>query len=86
MEKVMKKHGWAIPIHDAAIVSPAVAADVRMWYAEELDKIYADRNRILEDYFNSIGITSAAKSQWQDLQKKVVPFEGEFKTSLMALK
>lgn len=84
--KVMKKYGWGIPIHDAFIVSPAAAADTRKWYAEELEKIYENRNEILTNFFRSIGITSAAKQQWDDLQKKVVPFEGNFKASLMALK
>jgi len=84
--KVMNKYGWGIPIHDAFIVSPAAAADVRRWYAEELEKIYNDRKQILAGFFKSIGITSAAQSQWEDLQKKIVPYEGEFKASHMALK
>jgi hypothetical protein len=84
--KVMDKYGWGIPIHDAFIVSPAAAADVRRWYAEELEKIYANRNEILQGFFKSIGITSAAKEQWDNLQKKIVPFVGEFKASAMALK
>lgn len=84
--KVMDKYGWGIPIHDAFIVSPAAATDVRRWYAEELEKIYNDRESILVNFFNSIGITSAAKEQWDNLQKAIVPFEGTFKASPMALK
>jgi hypothetical protein len=84
--KVMDKYGWGIPIHDAFIVSPAAAADVRRWYAEELETIYANRKEILEQFFRSIGITSAAKQQWDALQAKIVPFEGKFKASHMALK
>lgn len=84
--KVMDKYGWGIPIHDAFLVSPAAATDVRKWYAEELTKIYNNRESILTKFFNSIGITSAAKKQWEDLQGKVVPFEGTFKASPMALK
>lgn len=86
ISKVMNKYGWGIPIHDAFIVSPAAATDVRKWYAEELEKIHANRNEILTNYFNSIGITSAAKQQWDDLTKKIVQFEGDFKASYMALK
>lgn len=84
--KVMKKYGWGIPIHDAFIVSPAAAADTRKWYAEELTKIYENRESILQNYFRTIGITSAAKKQWDDLKAKIVPFEGEFQASHMALK
>jgi hypothetical protein len=84
--KVMEKYGWGVPIHDAFIVSPAAAADTRRWYAEELEKIYENRDSILQNFFRSIGITSAAKKQWDDLQAKIVPFEGTFKASHMALK
>lgn len=84
--KVMKKYGWGIPIHDAFLVSPAAAADVRKWYAQELDEIHANRKQIMTDYCRSIGITSAATSQWKDLEAKVHQFEGEFKASPMALK
>ena len=85
-EKVIDKYSWGIPIHDAIVISPAAAADTRKWYAEELEKIYENRNQILTDYFKSIGINNAAKSQWDTLKSKVVPFEGEFKASYMALK
>lgn len=84
--KVMKKYGWGIPIHDAFIVSPAAASDVRKWYAEELTKIYNDRDQILQDYFRSIGITSAAKDQWDTLKSKVERIVGKFQANPMALK
>lgn len=86
MTKVMAKYGWGIPIHDAFLVSPAAAADVRKWYAEELMKIYLDRYTILTNYFNSIGITGAAKSQWQDLQAKIVWADENLEINHMALK
>jgi len=85
-EKVMKKYGWGIPIHDAILASPAAAADIRVWYGEELDKIHANRKEILANYFKSIGITSASAEQWEAVKAKVVPFEGVLKTSSMALK
>jgi len=84
--KVMNKYGWGIPIHDAFIVSPAAASDVRKWYAEELTKIYNDRDQILQDYFRSIGITSAAKDQWNTLKSKVEHIVGKFQANPMALK
>lgn len=70
--KVMDKYGWGIPIHDAFIVSPAAAADVRKWYSECLQDIYHNRKSILSKFFKSIGITGAAISQWDDLKAKVV--------------
>ena len=82
----MKKHKWGIPIHDAIVCSPAAAADARQWYADGLNDIYENRETILKDYFSSIGITAAATEQWTKLKTKIVPFEGDFDTSLMALK
>lgn len=86
MLKTTEKYGWAIPIHDAAVVSPAAAEDVRNWYAEELDYIHANRKDILKGFFKSIGIGAAAIEQWEAIKAKVVPFEGDFKCSGMALK
>lgn len=84
--KVMDKHDWGIPIHDAFVVSPAAAQDVRKWYAEELNDIHANRKEILAAYFKSIGINSAALHQWEQLKAKVVPFEGILNANPMALK
>jgi hypothetical protein len=84
--KVMDKYGWGIPIHDAFLVSPAAAVDVRKWYSEELVKLYENRKQILTDFFNSIGITSAASNQWNTLLSKVVPITGDFVSNPMALK
>lgn len=84
--KTMDKYGWGLSIHDAWIVSPAAAADVRKWYAEELTSIYENRKTILANYFKSIGITGAAMQQWETLKSKIVPVEGEFKAKLMGLK
>lgn len=75
-DKVMDKYGFALPIHDAAVCSPAVAADVRMWMNEELTKIHDNRKQILKDFFRSIGINASANEDWEHLQSKVVPFEG----------
>lgn len=85
-DKVMEKYRWCIPIHDAFLVSPAAAADVRKWYTEELESIHARRKEILKGFFTSIGITGASTEQWEQVKAKVVPFEGEFKASGMALK
>lgn len=84
--KVMKKYGWGIPIHDAFVVSPAAAEDTRKWYAEELTRIYNDREKILQNYFRSIGITKEATGQWQTLQGKIQHLKGELNVNPMALK
>lgn len=84
--KVKEKHGWTIPIHDAFLISPAAAADTRKWYAEELQTIFANRKQILAGYFKSIGITSAAKEQWDKLMERVDKFEGDLVVNPMALK
>jgi len=86
IDKVVDKYTFAIPIHDAAVVSPAAAEDTRTWYASELDYIHANRKEILSNYFKSIGITAAAAEQWEAIKAKVVPFEGDFKCFSMALK
>ena len=85
-QKVIEKYQWGLPIHDAILVSPAAAADVRKWYAEEMEELHKNRKEILQGFFTSIGITGAAASQWEILQKKVVPFVGELKVNPMALK
>ena len=86
MEKVMEKYGWGIDIHDAILVSPEAAEDVRNWYAEELQVIYDNRKAILTNFFNSIGIRSSeAMNEWDKLMSKVVPVEN-FKASGWTLK
>lgn len=86
--KTMSKYGWCIPIHDAFLISPAAAQDVRKWYAEELTKIYHNRKSILANYFRSIGITSAAQDQWEKVMDKVEEYDNpeQFEASSMALK
>lgn len=85
-ELAMEKYGWCIPIHDAFVISPAAAVDVRKWYAKELEYIRANRKEILANFFKSIGITGEASEKWEKIKSKVVPFEGKFTASSMALK
>lgn len=86
MEKVADKYGWGIPIHDAFLISPAAAADVRKWYTEALDAIHTNREAILKNFFTSIGITAAASEQWAKLKTKIILFEGCFAANGMSLK
>jgi hypothetical protein len=85
MEKLMSKYGWGLDIHDAFIVNPESAMDVRVWYAEELDIIYQNRKEILQAYFRSIGIGAEAKPEWDKLVDKVHSIT-DFKASIWALK
>lgn len=85
MVKVMDKYGWGIDIHDAFLVSPKAAADVRRWYAEELEAIHRDRETILANYFASIGIGAEAQNSWNQLKQTVKPMTS-FKCRKMALK
>jgi hypothetical protein len=83
--KVMDVYGWGIDIHDAAIVSPEAADDVRQWYADEIEAIYVNRKSILANYFKSINIGDEAALAWSELMKHVVPVS-EYKQNLMTLK
>jgi len=80
--KVMNKYGWGIPVHDAIIVSPAAANDVRKWYGEELVKIHNNRENILSSYFKSIGITASANGLWQHIKSLVKPLEGDLELNM----
>ena len=84
--KVYDKYQWIIPIHDAFIVPPQAAEDVRYWYAEEITKIYRNRKSILADYFTSIGIDGSAQADWEAIIAKVVPVAEDFTCSKYVLK
>jgi hypothetical protein len=84
--KLKRKYGKVITIHDAFIVTPDAAEDARKWSSELLEQLYQDRETVLTNFFNSIGITGVARKQWQDLQNMVVPFTGTFKCNDMCLK
>lgn len=71
----MDKYNWGIDIHDAFLVSPEAAADVRAWYAEELQGIFNRRQAILTNYFTSIGITGEAQAAWSRLKDLVTPLD-----------
>lgn len=76
---------WVLPIYDAFIVHPADAMQVRKLYTSNLDKLYADREVILSEYFKSIGIDSKASVAWSELQTHIVPVQN-YKAQLSCLK
>lgn len=86
MTKVMAKYGWGIDIHDAFIVSPEAASDVRTWYAQAITDIYDNRATILSNYFASIGIGASAQGNWERVKAMVTPLTEPFKCQPMALK
>lgn len=81
----MDKYSWAIDIHDAFIVSPEAADDVRTWYSEAITSIYDNRVSILANYFASIGIGAEAQANWERLKSIVTPVT-DFRCNKMALK
>lgn len=83
--KTIENFLWGMDLHDAFIVNPEAASDVRQWYADMLTKIYENRSQILADYFLSIGIGAEAQGQWNKIKEMVQPIES-FKANLMALK
>lgn len=85
-EKCFDKYGFVIDIHDAFIVSPIAAYDVRQWYKEKLVEVYTNRQTILANYFKSIGIGAEAQNQWNTIKAMIHPISGEFKPTDMALK
>lgn len=86
ISKVMDKYNWGIDIHDAFIVHPNAARDVRKWYSQELTNIYNNRTSILTNYFKSINIGPEAQAHWDRVKSLVQPVKGAFKANLMALK
>ena len=84
--KVVAKYGWGMDIHDAFIVNPEAAEDTRLWYAEALESIHANRATILTNYFRSIGIGAEAQGQWNKIKSMVVEHNEPFKCNPMALK
>jgi hypothetical protein len=54
---------WIISIHDAVLVGPLTASTVRKLYANKLENLNKNRNKVLREYFESIGITGDGK--WQ---------------------
>ena len=84
-EKCYDKYGFVIDIHDAFIVSPIAAYDVRQWYKEKLIDVYNNRQTILANFFKSIGIEAEAQAQWNAVKAMVQPIT-EFNPTDMALK
>lgn len=84
--KCYDKYGWIIDIHDAFIVCPEAAEDVRIWYTEFMNTVHANRDTILANYFQSIGIGAEAQSAWDKVKSMVHNYDKPFSANHMALK
>lgn len=84
--KTIEKYGWGMDLHDAFIVNPEAAEDVRTWYAAEINLIHENRKEILANYFQSIGIGAEAQGKWERVTAMVHPIETTFRCQPMALK
>ena len=62
------------------------AYDVRQWYKEKLLDVYTNRETILTNFFESIGIGAEAQMQWNTIKSMIQPLDGPFLPNDMALK
>lgn len=88
IDDVMLSVDWGFDIHDAVICNPEDGFTVRQRYADNLDNLYKNREQILNDYFQSMGIkaTPKAKKEWEELMAIVTPLDKPFVASLYAMK
>ena len=85
MDYICQFINWIIPIHDASIVSPIDAPQVRSLYCSQIDKIHAERQPIISEFFESIGIDSTSAMDWKKVKEAIIPAIG-FKCKPMAMK
>jgi len=85
MDYICKFINWIISIHDAAIVSPIDAQETRTLYCSQIDKIHNERQTILSEYFESIGIDSSSAMDWKRVREAILPAI-DFKCQPMAMK
>ena len=85
MDCICRNINWIIPIHDAAVISPIDAQETRTLYCSQIDKIHNERQTILSEYFESIGIDSSSAMDWKRVKEEIIPAIG-FSCQPMALK
>ena len=85
MDYICRNINWIIPIHDAAIVSPIDAQETRTLYCSQIDKIHNERQTIISEYFESIGIDSSSAMDWKRVREAIITAVG-FSCQPMALK
>lgn len=85
MDYICRFINWIIPIHDASIVSPIDAPEVRSLYCSQINKIHTERQTILSEFFESIGIDSSSAMDWKRVREAILPAI-DFKCQPMAMK
>ena len=85
MDYICRNINWIIPIHDAAIISPIDATEVRELYCGQINKIHTERQTILSEFFESIGIDSSSAMDWKRVKEAIIPAVG-FSCQIMAMK
>jgi hypothetical protein len=55
LSKLCEADRFMLPIHDAVILQPTHATQVRIEYTQQLEQMRKDRNSIIRDYLTSIG-------------------------------
>ena len=86
MNTVLDAHHWALSIHDALLLCPESADTAREAYSSNLEDIHTNRNEILTNYFQSIGIPASARDEWDKVKALVKPLTEDFKCNPMVLK
>ena len=77
-----------ISVHDAWVHSPIDGDIVEGAFTEAIDHIYQNRAKILENYFNSIGINmnkATVRREWEKVLQMIDPIK-DFKCSTNCLK
>lgn len=77
---------WIIPIHDAFLINPCDAKSVKEDYASLITRLYQDREQILSDFFQSIGIDSKSATAWKTVKDRIIPVATDFVCQSSALK
>lgn len=85
MDFICRNINWIIPIHDASIISPIDAPETRELYCGQINKIHAERQTILSEFFESIGIDSSSAMDWKRVKDAIIPAIG-FSCQPMAMK
>lgn len=84
----MSQLTWGIDIHDAVLCNPEDGVTVREANAAVKMRIYEDRNTILNDYFQSVGIrpTPKAMEEWEHLKSLITPLDAPLECSMWCMK
>ncbi len=66
LEEIYMQYGWCLGIHDATILCPEAADTARNIYAKGCETIRNERQSIITNYFQDIGIPASAIQAYKD--------------------